>query len=40
VRRGRAQYGWDDYKGLDVRKTIVMLVNDPAVPIPTTVEAG
>jgi Zn-dependent M28 family amino/carboxypeptidase len=29
------EYGWDDYKGLDVRgKTIVMLVNDPAVPDP------
>ena len=27
------EYGWDDYKGLDVRgKTLVMLVNDPAVP--------
>ena len=27
------EYGWDDYKGLDVRgKTILMLVNDPAVP--------
>ena len=27
------EYGWDDYKGVDVRgKTIVMLVNDPAVP--------
>jgi Zn-dependent M28 family amino/carboxypeptidase len=27
------EYGWDDYKGLDVRgKTIVMLVNDPQVP--------
>jgi Zn-dependent M28 family amino/carboxypeptidase len=27
------EYGWDDYKGLDVHgKTIVMLVNDPAVP--------
>lgn len=27
------QYGWDDYKGVDVRgKTIVMLINDPAVP--------
>ena len=26
------EYGWDDYKGLDVRgKTIVMLINDPAV---------
>ena len=25
--------GWDDYKGVDVRgKTIVMLINDPAVP--------
>jgi Zn-dependent M28 family amino/carboxypeptidase len=30
------EYGWDDYKGLDVRgKTIVMLINDPAVPDPT-----
>ena len=27
------EYGWDDYKGSDVRgKTIVMLINDPAVP--------
>lgn len=27
------EYGWDDYKDTDVRgKTIVMLVNDPAVP--------
>lgn len=27
------EYGWDDYKGVDVRgKTILMLVNDPAVP--------
>src|SRR5262249_28825419 len=27
------EYGWDDYKGVDVKgKTIVMLVNDPAVP--------
>jgi Zn-dependent M28 family amino/carboxypeptidase len=27
------EYGWDDYKGLDVHgKTIVMLINDPAVP--------
>lgn len=26
------EYGWDDYKGMDVRgKTIVMLVNDPPV---------
>ena len=29
------EYGWDDYKGLDVRgKTIVMLVNDPPMPDP------
>ncbi|AHG92525.1 peptidase M28 (plasmid) [Gemmatirosa kalamazoonensis] len=29
------EYGWDDYKDVDVRgKTIVMLVNDPAVPAP------
>ncbi|GAB3826394.1 M28 family metallopeptidase [Pontibacter rugosus] len=27
------EYGWDDYKGLDVKgKTIVMLVNDPPIP--------
>ena len=27
------EYGWDDYKGVDVKgKTIVMLINDPAVP--------
>jgi hypothetical protein len=27
------EYGWDDYKGLDVKgKTLVMLVNDPPVP--------
>jgi Zn-dependent M28 family amino/carboxypeptidase len=27
------EYGWDDYKGLDVKgKTIVMLINDPPVP--------
>ena len=26
------EYGWDDYKGLDVRgKTLIMLVNDPPV---------
>lgn len=26
------EYGWDDYKGVDVKgKTIVMLINDPAV---------
>jgi Zn-dependent M28 family amino/carboxypeptidase len=30
------EYGWDDYKGLDVKgKTIVMLINDPAVPDPS-----
>ena len=30
------EYGWDDYKGLDVRgKTIVMLVNDPQIPDPS-----
>jgi hypothetical protein len=29
------EYGWDDYKGLDLRgKTIVMLINDPAIPDP------
>jgi Zn-dependent M28 family amino/carboxypeptidase len=29
------EYGWDDYKGLDVKgKTLVMLVNDPPVPDP------
>lgn len=29
------EYGWDDYKGLDVKgKTIVMLVNDPPVEDP------
>ena len=33
------EYGWDDYKGLDVRgKTIVMLVNDPPVVDPKTGE--
>ncbi len=27
------EYGWDDYKGLDVKgKTIVMLINDPPIP--------
>src|SRR6185503_13027747 len=26
------EYGWDDYKGVDVRgKTIVMLINDPPI---------
>ena len=30
------EYGWDDYKGLDVKgKTVVMLVNDPAVIDPS-----
>ena len=30
------EYGWDDYKGLDVRgKTLIMLVNDPPVADPT-----
>ena len=29
------EYGWDDYKDVDVRgKTILMLVGDPAVPDP------
>ena len=29
------EYGWDDYKGADVRgKTLVMLVNDPPIPDP------
>lgn len=29
------EYGWDDYKGVDVSgKTVVMLINDPAVPDP------
>jgi Zn-dependent M28 family amino/carboxypeptidase len=28
------EYGWDDYKGLDVKgKTIVMLINDPPVTV-------
>lgn len=30
------EYGWDDYKGADVKgKTIVMLINDPPLPDPT-----
>ncbi len=30
------EYEWDDYKGVDVKgKTILMLVNDPAVPDPS-----
>lgn len=29
------EYGWDDYKGVDLHgKTIVMLINDPAIPDP------
>src|SRR6266850_3762270 len=29
------EYGWDDYKNADVRgKTILMLINDPAIPDP------
>src|SRR3569623_1595968 len=29
------EYGWDDYKGVDVKgKTILMLVNDPPVTVP------
>jgi Zn-dependent M28 family amino/carboxypeptidase len=29
------EYGWDDYKGMDMRgKTLIMLVNDPPVPDP------
>jgi Zn-dependent M28 family amino/carboxypeptidase len=30
------EYGWDDYKDVDVRgKTILMLINDPPIPDPT-----
>jgi len=29
------EYGWDDFKGVDLRgKTLVMLINDPAIPDP------
>lgn len=29
------EYGWDDFKGVDVKgKTVVFLINDPAVPDP------
>src|SRR3546814_2269626 len=29
------EYRWDDYKGVDLKgKTIVMLINDPAIPDP------
>jgi Zn-dependent M28 family amino/carboxypeptidase len=31
------EFGWDDYKGIDVRgKTVVMLINDPPVVDPAT----
>jgi Zn-dependent M28 family amino/carboxypeptidase len=31
------EFGWDDYKGVDVRgKTVIMLVNDPPVTDPKT----
>jgi len=34
------EYGWDDYKGVDVAgKTIVMLVNDPPIPDPNDASA-
>ncbi|HEY3839212.1 MAG TPA: hypothetical protein VGL72_21705, partial [Bryobacteraceae bacterium] len=30
------EYGWDDYKGVDVKgKTILMLINDPPIPDPS-----
>ncbi len=30
------EYGWDDFKGVDVRgKTVIMLINDPPVPDPS-----
>jgi Zn-dependent M28 family amino/carboxypeptidase len=30
------EYGWDDFKGVDVRgKTVVILINDPPIPDPT-----
>ena len=33
------EYGWDDYKNVDVRgKTIVMLINDPQIPDPANPE--
>ena len=36
------EYGWDDYKDVDVKgKTILMLINDPAIPDPDrSFEAG
>ncbi|MEX1140496.1 MAG: M28 family metallopeptidase [Bacteroidota bacterium] len=34
------EYGWDDYKDVDVKgKTILMLINDPAVPDPKNPES-
>ena len=31
------EYGWDDYKDVDVRgKTLLMLINDPPIPDPGT----
>lgn len=34
------EYGWDDYKDVDVRgKTIVMLINDPQIPDPANPDA-
>jgi len=31
------EFGWDDYKGVDVRgKTVVMLINDPPIADPAT----
>lgn len=33
------EYGWDDYKGVDVKgKTIVMLINDPPITSPNNPE--
>jgi Zn-dependent M28 family amino/carboxypeptidase len=33
------EFGWDDYKGVDVRgKTVIMLINDPPVVDPATGE--
>ena len=33
------EYGWDDYKDVDVKgKTVIMLINDPAVPDPADPE--
>jgi Zn-dependent M28 family amino/carboxypeptidase len=30
-----SEYGWDDYKGIDVKgKTLVILINDPPIPDP------